>query len=156
MNYMNSSVTNIYKTGYYNSSSISESVTNFTYNHISEANIKAIETIKSFGLLDENWGSYNTSKPSQIAIQKAISFVLFLSEYQLDVFFTAPSPDGDILVEVKQNDARVEFEFCEEEIDSVSAWHNDDLQAEAELNDTTQVSYIKWLICSDGNCPPTL
>lgn len=153
---MNTSVDNIYTETYFNTSSVDVSSTNFTYNHISDSNINAINLIKSYAGLRDNWDSYNAIPPSYQAIQKAITFILWLSEYNIDVFFVAPSPNGEILVKIKEGDANLEFEFSNDSNDTVCASHYGDFMAEHILNETTQTSYIKWLICPDGNCPPNL
>lgn len=156
MNYINTSVGNIYIDEYYNASRIDSLSTNFVYNNISKSNINAINLIKSYSTLPSNWDSYNAIPPSNKAIQKAITFILWLSEYNINVFFVAPSPNGEILVELKNGDSNLEFEFSDELDDSVCASHNEEFFSEAILNDTTQISYIKWLICPNGNCPPNL
>lgn len=156
MNYMNTSVNNIYSETYYNTSSIEFSSTNFTYNNISDVNINAINLIKSYASLPNNWDSYNAISPSNQAIQKAITFILWLSEYNVDVFFVAPSPNGEIIVEIKEGNSNLEFEFSSDSNDNICASHQGDFVAENILNETTQISYIKWLICLDGNCPPNL
>lgn len=156
MSYMNTSVDNIYSEFYYNTSSIDFPNTNFSYNNISESNINAINLIKSYSSLRSNWDSYNAIPPSNQAIQKAITFILWLSDYNIDVFFVAPTPNGDILVEIKEGNSNIEFEFSNDSEDSICATHDGDFMAEDLLNDTTQISYLKWLICPDGNFPPNL
>ena len=80
---------------------------------LSENNKKHIHTIRQFNTLYPNWDSYNASKPSSIAIDKAITFALSLSEKSIDIFFVAPTPDGDIVVELKDKDASLEFVFSD-------------------------------------------
>ena len=58
---------------------------------LSENNKKHIHTIRQFNTLRPNWDSYNANKPSSIAIDKAISFALYLSEKSIDIFFVAPT-----------------------------------------------------------------
>jgi hypothetical protein len=120
---------------------------------ISENNLNQIRTMRSFLSLKENWDTYNAEKPAQEAIKKAISFSLWLSLRDVEIFFTAPTPDGDILIEVKDDNSNIEFVFSKDENDRVLAWSEGDFFTEAPLNDTTQVSYLKWLICPNGNCP---
>lgn len=121
--------------------------------HVSENNLKTILTLKSFLLLNGNWDSYNAEKPSEIAVTKAISFCLWLSQKSIDIFFTAPIADSDILIELKNGKSNLEFVFSDSNDDKILAWHDGDLNAEAILNDTTRESYLKWLICPNGNCP---
>lgn len=156
MSYINTSVSNIQEDFSYNSSRGNAAAINFHYNNISEQNVNAINLIKSYSNLPINWDSYGAVSPSKIAIQKAISFILWLSEYSINVFFVAPSPNGEILVEIKEGNANLEFEFSNDIEDIICASFNGDFVSEATLNETTQISYIKWLICPDGNCPPNL
>jgi len=153
---MNTSVVNLYNKEYYNSSLSAGTSPNFRFNHVSDNNLEAIQLIKSFATLKLNWDSYGAEKPNQIAITKAVSFIVWISEFNQDVFFAAPSPDGNIVVELKQHYANLEFEFCSNAEDSVCAFHSQEFMNEAELNDTTKVSYLKWLVCPDGKCPPKL
>jgi len=153
---MNTSVSNIYQESYKNSSNIEYSYSNTEYFTPSNENIQAINTVRSYSSLQNNWDSYNGLKTSSIAIQKAISFILWLSEYQINVFYVAPSPDGDVMVEIKKGDSNLEFEFTSSNCDNVCATENGDYVQSADLNETTLRSYIKWLICPNGECPPNL
>ena len=121
--------------------------------YVSENNLKTISTLKSFLLLNGNWDLYNAEKPSGIAIIKAIAFCLWLSKRSIDIFFTAPIADSDILIELKNGKSNLEFVFSQSVDDKILAWNDGDLKAESMLNDTTRESYLKWLICPNGNCP---
>ena len=153
---MNTSVYNLYRQSYYNSSAINSVPTNFRFNHVSQNNIEKILLINSFSTLKKNWDSYDANQPSKKAIIKAISFILWVSEFDQEIFFTAPSQDGNIIVELKNYDAILEFEFSSDSCDSICATYNGDFVTEAELNETTKISYLKWLICPNGECPPNL
>lgn len=153
---MNTSVSNIYQESYTNSSNIEYSYSNTKYIMPSKPNVEAINTIRNYVYLRNNWDTYNGAKTSIIAIQKAISFILWLSDYNIDVFYVAPSPDGDVMVEIKNNSANLEFEFTEDNSDNVCATENGEFIQSAQLNETTLRSYIKWLICPNGECPPNL
>ena len=120
---------------------------------ISENNRKHIFTLKSFLNLQSNWDSYNSNKPSFIALTKSLSFVQRLSERGIEVFFVAPTSDGDIIIEIKNETANLEFIFSEEVDDKIIASCNGIFNSEAVLNETTYYAYLKWLICPHGNCP---
>ena len=153
---MNTSINNIFNENFYNTSSIELASTNLDYHpNISQINLNAINLIKSYESLQENWDSYGAETPSVIAMQKAVTFILWLSKYNIDAFFVAPSPNGNIVVEIKQNNANVEFEFTQDSDDNICASQNENFISEAILNDTTKISYIKWLICPNGDCPPS-
>jgi len=153
---MNTSVSNIYQEFYANSSNNEFAYSNTEYVKPSVENLQAINTVRNYITLQNNWDSYNGSKTSPIAIQKAISFILWLSEFNIDVFYVAPSPDGDVLVEIKRREANLEFEFTADNSDNICATENGEFVQDAELNETTLRSYIKWLICPNGECPPNL
>jgi hypothetical protein len=72
---------------------------------------EVLSRIKTFAQLQENWDSYGAEPPSKIALQNALSFVKTLDKQRLPVFFTAPGPDGEVLVELKNNDKSVEVTF---------------------------------------------
>lgn len=146
----NSSIPNIFDN---NTMTGGSGYNTISFGDVSENNIGHIKTIQSFTLLNKNWDSYNAEKPSFEAILKAISFSLWLSQRSVEIFFTAPIADGDILVELKNENANIEFVFSKNNSDKVLAWCDGDLMQEAPLNETTQNSYLKWLICPDGNCP---
>lgn len=122
-------------------------------NTVSENNRKHIFTLKSFVNLQSNWDSYNANKPSFTALTKSLSFVQRLSERGIEVFFVAPTPDGDIIIEIKSEAANLEFVFSEEVDDKIVASFNGIFSSEAVLNETTYHAYLKWLICPHGNCP---
>lgn len=113
---------------------------------LSRNNLKHIYSILSYGQLEPDWDSYGASRPSEAAIVKAISFIAqTLSLKRLDVFYTTPTPDGDILVELKNEDCNLEFIFSVDAEDKVLASCGGDLYMEHQLNDTTLVFCLKWL-----------
>lgn len=120
---------------------------------ISENNRKHLFTLKSFLSLQKNWDSYNANKPSLTALTKSLSFVQRLSEREIEVFFVAPTSDGDIIIEIKNEVANLEFIFSEEVDDKIVASFKGVFSSEAVLNETTYHAYLKWLICPHGNCP---
>ncbi|MFN8306538.1 MAG: hypothetical protein U0T79_07185 [Ferruginibacter sp.] len=145
----------------YNSSipSIFDSDSNFqsfgyssiTSNRISDNNYRQIKTLQSFSLLQKNWDSYDAEPPSSEALLKAINFALWLSQRSVEIFFTTPLANGDIIVELKYGNANVEFVFSKINSDKVLAWCDGELMQEADLNETTQYSYLNWLMYSDAN-----
>jgi hypothetical protein len=121
---------------------------------ISNNNRRQIGFIRSYGNLEDNWDTYGADKPSNKAITKAVSFAKYLSDKSIDIFFTAPTPDGDILIELQNEGANLEFLFSSiDEEDKVIASYNNEYHCEAAINDTTKNAYLKWLICPNGGCP---
>ncbi len=112
---------------------------------LSIENAKHYTLVESFKYLLANWDTYNANTPSKNAISKALKFILELSKMNLDVYYTVPTADGDIIVELKKNNANLEFIFSEQVDDKVIATFGNDFNSEAELNETTFNAYLKWL-----------
>ena len=113
---------------------------------VSNNNMAHIHTILSFKSLEDDWDSYNAKKPSGAAITKAINFIVGdLSASGKEVFFSAPTPDGDILIEVKNGDSNLEFIFSGEVDDKVIACQKGEFMQEAPLTETTFNAYTNWL-----------
>ncbi|MGB4840981.1 MAG: hypothetical protein WBP08_18380 [Saprospiraceae bacterium] len=121
---------------------------------LTDVNKKQIGLIRSFNSLNSNWDLYGANEPSPKAINKAISFAKYLSDKGIDIYFTAPTPDGDILIELQNEGAHLEFLFsCIDEEDKVIATYKNEHHCEAAINDTIKQAYLKWLICPNGRCP---
>lgn len=118
---------------------------------LSSANNDIVKIIKGFAGLNENWDSYNAAKPSMVAIQRAIAFVLDLKH---DVYYAAPSPDGDIMLEIRNQNRSLEIEFTHNNTDTIVALEENEIVQEAVLSQTTLQAYFKWMDCPDGNCLP--
>ena len=111
-----------------------------------------INKLHSFLYLPENWDSYNATKPSKVAVENAIDFTLRLTQRQQFPFFTAPSPNGDILIELKDNNVSLEFIFGEDGTNRIIGLVNNEEIFEKELNETNEYCSLKWLYCPYGDC----
>ncbi|MCX6136373.1 MAG: hypothetical protein NTV54_02630 [Ignavibacteriales bacterium] len=79
-----------------------------------EETIDAIGKLKSFSRLQENWDGYGALPPQQDTIEQAISFVKALDRGGEPVYFAAPGPNGEILVELKKGNRTVEVTIEED------------------------------------------
>ena len=86
----------------------------FEERELLEETIDAIGKLKSFSKLQENWDSYGALPPQQDTIEHAVSFVKALDRGGEPVYFTAPGPNGEILVELKKGNRTVEVTFEED------------------------------------------
>ena len=111
-----------------------------------------INKLYSFSQLPENWDSYKAAKPAKVAIENAIEFTVRLAQRQQYPFYVAPSPNGDILVELKSNNVTLEFIFGEDGTNRIIGLVDDDEKFEKELNETNEYCSLKWLYCPDGDC----
>lgn len=120
--------------------------------NLNEQILFEINKLYSFLKLPENWDSYNATKPTKTAIDNAIDFILRLSQRQLLPFFIAPSPNGDIMVELRANNVILEFTFGEDGTNYIIGLTNNEEAFEKELNETNEYCSLKWLYCPDGDC----
>ena len=111
-----------------------------------------INKLYSFLHLPQNWDSYNAARPSKIAVENAIDFTLRLTQRQQFPFFMVPSPNGDILIELKDNNVTLEFFFGEDGTNRITGLVNNEGIFEKELNETNEYCSLKWLYCPDGDC----
>lgn len=71
----------------------------------------AIQKIKEFENLAENWDSYDSLKISKNSIKNAIQFIKLLNEFNEEVYFSSPGPNGEVLVHIKKLSKEIEFIF---------------------------------------------
>lgn len=106
---------------------------------------EALSKIKTFAQLRENWDSYGAEPPSNIAIQNALSFVKTLDKQRLLVFFTAPGPNGEVLVELKENDKSIETTFDNNGTALYAKFENAACVEEGSLTDQILPDLAAWL-----------
>ncbi|MBA2562368.1 MAG: hypothetical protein H0V14_05535 [Chitinophagaceae bacterium] len=121
-------------------------------NEVNDRALFEINKLHSFLMLPENWDSYNAARPSKTAVENAIDFIFRLAQRQQFPFFIAPSPNGDILVELKAANVTLEFIFGEDNTNRIVGLVNNEEAFEKELNETNEYCSLKWLYCPDGDC----
>lgn len=94
---------------------------------------KTISKLQSFKELVTHWDSYGTIKPSEKTISEAISFVKQLDDLNIFVYFTAPGPSGEIVIELKNNQKEVEIFFNPENSNEVYFYKNNECLHEGTL-----------------------
>lgn len=72
---------------------------------------KNISKLTAFKSLEADWDSYGAEVPSLHAISGAISFIRKADADELAIYFVAPGPDGEILVELTANGREAEVYF---------------------------------------------
>lgn len=88
------------------------SVTSSTFissKSLSKRNVHEINKIKLFADLDSSWDSYNAEQISKQVIKDGIRFIEGINEYSHDVYFSAPGPNGEISLEIKNGTKNAEF-----------------------------------------------
>ena len=119
---------------------------------VSEQALFEINKLYSFLMFPENWDSYNAAKPSKAAVENAIGFIFRLAQRQQFPYFIAPSPNGDILVELKAGNVNLEFTFRENGFNRIVGLLNNEEAFDKELNETNEYCSLKWMYCPDGDC----
>jgi hypothetical protein len=109
--------------------------------------IEAISKVKSFAILEENWDSYGALPIKKNTIHKGISFIKDLNRKGQNIFFIAPEGDGEIMIELKNENKSIEF-FIYPTKDSFEylAIRDEDDEQEGEINNDIELSkLIAWL-----------
>lgn len=108
-------------------------------------NALQIQKLKSFLKLGENWDSYNASRISEEAVNSAIDFVKRLDEKYHLVYFVAPGPNGEVLVELKDANRSIEVVF-EEDSNEYVKFQEQEVADEGEYTEEMDSMFISWLM----------
>jgi hypothetical protein len=120
------------------------STTLFETCEVSDGAIDTISRLKSYLNLEENWDSYGGLPPRKNAVDQAISFVLSLDRKGYGIFFTAPGPSGEILIELKSGNKTVEVTFDNEKNVTSALFIGD--RCIEEGNNLDERKILRWLI----------
>ncbi|MCB9287419.1 MAG: hypothetical protein H6560_08890 [Lewinellaceae bacterium] len=107
--------------------------------------LKAISKVKTFLHLTSNWDSYNAAPPSPNAVEQAISFIKQLDRFGIPVYFTAPGPNGEIVVELKNEEKSAEIYFYPDEPADYVLFIGEECEEEHKLEGSlkTIIQFIK-------------
>ncbi len=107
---------------------------------------KVIDKIKSFVDLEEDWNSYGALPIASVAVENAIQYVKELDKAGQDVYFTVPTTESGVLIELKNNLKSVELFFYEDGSSEFMLYKGNDLEKEGEIEKGTQVNELAvWL-----------
>jgi hypothetical protein len=96
---------------------------------------KAINKIKSYSDFVNNWDGYGAVKPSDKTIKNAINFLRKADQDGLEVYFVAPGPNGEIVIEFKRDNLEAEVYFNEDGTDQVLIYDVDNCVIEGSIKD---------------------
>ena len=92
-----------------------------------------LSKIGEFSSLEKNWDSYGAEPPIKSVIDKAKRFVRFSDKKRLPLYFTAPGPNGEIVVEFNDKKGKeVEVYFNEDNSIEALFYLNKELIEERE------------------------
>lgn len=101
--------------------------------------------IKAYSSLSTNWDTYNGIAPSDEVINRALDCVKWLKDNGVEVYYTAPSPNGDIVVEIRKGECSIEFEFGVEGFDLIIQCNDSGLVNETRYNENSRSILITYL-----------
>ncbi len=107
------------------------------YSHtppLSNAVMKAASKIIGFRNFADNWDSYGGEKPSESAIVNALSFIRAIDAHGISVYFTAPGPNGEIVVELRKGNYEAEVYFNANNSNEVLIYEGDTCISEGRLD----------------------
>ncbi len=107
------------------------------YSHtpsLSNAAMKAASKILGFRNYADNWDSYGAERPSESAIVNALSFIRVIDAHRIPVYFTAPGPNGEIVVELRKGNYEAEAYFNADNSNEVLIYEGDACISEGMLD----------------------
>lgn len=112
---------------------------------LSFINKQEIQRIRSFFQLEKNWDSYDSEKIDHEVISKAIDMVKDINALDEDVYFTAPGPNGEIMIQLKKENKEVEIIIYDSKIKYVSFVDNE-FEKQGSFGDSDILpEIIRWL-----------
>ena len=113
---------------------------------ISLNNKLQIQRVKDLAKLDSNWDGDNSLKINEVSIKNAISLIESLNDLSCEVYFTAPGPNSDILIQLKNNYKEIEFILYPNKSKFV-LFSNNSLVEQGNLSFGELPNLINWLNC---------
>ena len=101
---------------------------------LSNAAVKAASKILGFRNYADNWDSYGAERPSESAIVNALSFIRAIDAHRIPVYFTAPGPNGEIVVELRKGNYEAEVYFNADNSNEVLIYEGDACISEGMLD----------------------
>lgn len=76
---------------------------------LSRRNNFEITRIKTFTELESGWDSYNSDKITKQVINRTIKYIEEINDYNQDIYFSSPGPNGEISIELKHGEKNAEI-----------------------------------------------
>lgn len=119
---------------YYHSFEELSSYFNSTYMQELLKNNLHINDILYYSELPKNWDSYDADKVSLLSFNNSVKYIRKLTSLGIPVYFSAPTPEGNILIELRNKHKSIEIEFFSNGKTIYSAYENDYLFESNILN----------------------
>lgn len=92
-----------------------------------------VSKIRAFGGLTANWDGYQAIPPTTKVIAESVEFVKWADKHELPLYFTAPGPNGEVIVELKKEDCEAEIHFQPDDSTEVLLCVDDVVTSEGDL-----------------------
>lgn len=115
---------------------------------ISFINKTELQNVKGFRNLKENWDSYDAAPVNELSIEKAISFIKNVDGFDRDVYLTSPGPNGEVMVQLKNNNKEIEFIFYPEK-DKYVLFDNNKFISQSYFKNDLLFELIEWLTTNE-------
>lgn len=109
-----------------------------TTSALSPEALKMLDRLEEFKSLRDNWDSYNAACPSKTAIRQAEKMVRRLDREGMPFFFTAPGPNGEVVLELKRLHKAVEIYFYADAPSDFILFDNDQIVEEGTTESNLQ------------------
>lgn len=111
---------------------------------ISFINKTELQNVRSFRNLKENWDSYDAVLVNELSIEKAINFIKEVDGFDRDVYLTSPGPNGEVMVQLKNDHKEIEFIFYPEK-DKYVLFDNNKFISQSYFEKDLLFELIEWL-----------
>ena len=112
--------------------------------YLSLQNKLEIKRIKELSKLPENWDSDGALKISISSIERGVALIEEIDGYNIDVYFSSPGPNGEILIHLKSAEKEIEFILYPTKTKYVQFYKNQ-FVAQGEFNTEYLQQMISWL-----------
>ena len=106
--------------------------------------MEVLSRINSYLSLKSNWDSYGAEQPGTAAIENACRFVKALDRQRIPVYFTAPGPNGEVLIELKDGNKSIEVTFEPDGTLTCAKFDGDNCVEENNFRDEEASELIQW------------
>lgn len=107
--------------------------------------IKAVDKISEFADLKENWDSYGASPVPESVISTAKDVVRKIYLRNIEVYFTAPSPSGDIMIELRNLGKTLEIEILSDGNCTYTSYEGEKVE-EGVYDSESHNKILDWLL----------
>jgi hypothetical protein len=107
--------------------------------------IKTINELGGYADLKENWDSYGASPVPESVLSRSKDIVRKIYLRNIEVYYTAPSPGGDIVIELRNLDKTLEIEILSDGNCTYTSYEGDIVE-EGVYDSESHNKILDWLL----------